>query len=96
MAIFLVFQAGVSENAAARERTASARGTITKINKGYDRKSKADYYYFTVEFEDTDHRKYTATSSRVTERKGSKYKVGDGVTVKYEPANPSNNKVYIG
>lgn len=95
LAVFLIFQAGTTENTAARERTASAPGVITNIKSGHDRKDKEDYYYFTVEFRDTDHRKFTTTSSRITGKKGSKYKVGDGVTVQYEPANPSNNKVYI-
>lgn len=95
LAVFLIFRAGVSENAAARERTASTMGVITKIKSGYDREDKEDYYYFTVEFRDTDYRKFTATSSKVTGKKGSKRKEGDYVKVAYEPANPSNNKVYI-
>ena len=95
LAVFLIFRAGVAENVAARGRTASTAGIIAKIKSGHDREDKEDYYYFTVEFRDTDHRKFTTTSSKITGKKGSKYKVGDGVTVQYEPANLSNNKVYI-
>ena len=94
LALFLVFRAGVTENEDARKRTASTRGVITKVKTGYDEDDEK-YYSFTVEFQDTDHREFTATSSKVTGKKGSNRKVGDYVKVTYEPANPSNNKVYI-
>ena len=59
----IMFRVGVSENKSAQTRTATTIGRITKIH--HRSGEKQDYYFCTVEFEDTDHRTFTATSARV-------------------------------
>ena len=92
--LFIMFRVGVAQNTAARERTATTTGVITEIKSERDDDGEK-YYYCIVEFEDTDHRKFRATSKRVSGKKASKWKEGKVVKVSYEPKNPRNNNVNV-
>ena len=84
----------MQQNTTVHVRTATTTGTITKVTKGYDSKDRT-VYTLTVEFEDADHRTFTAESERISEQEYSKWRFGGTVKVAYDPSNPNNNRVAL-